>query len=267
MRFIGITITKVEGPVSNRCYQVTNMEDQKGSAINVGKSGVIVVDTEKLIQNKQCSENAPPKVSKNSKKSRKKKNKKQSENPTSPNTHQSSNSGNKKMITLKNPIFQSFQSKSDPPPLDKNSDSCGPAAIFTNENGMVTIRSSRLQQSLANGGMLNTMPIMSMPKLLPEMQKSKASSNCFSSSHQSVAEEKNEIISPFNAQEILSGLPGIEITKVDKKNLKPDLESNKSCQTAQVSIIPASNSGEKFSLDKDDWLYGKRLNTFSYNVI
>lgn len=240
------------------------MEDQKGSAINVGKSGVIVVDTEKLIQNKQCNEVAPPKSIKNGKKSRKKKNKKQVENPASPNTHQSSNSGNKKMITLKNPIFQSFQNKADPPPLDKN-DSCGPAAIFTNENGMVTIRSSRLQQSLTNGGVLNAMPIMSMPKLLPEMQKSKIKSNCYLSNHQSVAEEKSEIISPFNAQEILSGLPGIEITKVDKKNVKPDLESNKSCQTAQVSIIPASHSGEKFSFDKDDWLYGKPISNFFFN--
>lgn len=233
------------------------MEDQKGSAINVGKSGVIVVDTEKLIQNKQSTEVAPIKPLKNGKKSRKKKNKKQVENSVSPDTHQSDSTGNKKMITLKNPIFQSFQSKSDPPPVDKNGDGCGPAAIFTNENGMVTIRSSRLQQSLSNGGVLNTMPLMSMPKLLPEMQKSKANSNRYMPSHQNLAEEKNEIISPFNAQEILSGLPGIEITKVDKKNIKPELESNKSCQTAQVSIIPASNSGEKFSFDKDDWLYGK----------
>ncbi|KAJ8923728.1 hypothetical protein NQ315_010309 [Exocentrus adspersus] len=249
----GITITKVEGPISNRCYQVGNMEDQKGSAINVGKSGVIVVDTEKLIQNKQNTEATQGKGAKGSKKSRKKKNKKQVEVPVSPNA-QSSISANKKMITLKNPIFQSFQPKPEPPVIDRNSDGCGPAAIFTNENGMVTIRSSRLQQSMANGGVLNSMPVLPMSKLLPEVQKSKQTSNCFMPNHH-VMEEKNEIMSPFNAQEILSGLPGIEITKVDKKAIKTDMESNKSCQTAQVSIIPASNSGEKFNFDKDDWLY------------
>ncbi|KAJ8926922.1 hypothetical protein NQ314_020774 [Rhamnusium bicolor] len=213
--------------------------------------GVIVVDTEKLIQNKQSSDTAQAKSAKAGKKSRKKKNKKQPETHLATPTTQT----NRKMVTLKNPIFQSFQAKPEPPPVDKNSDGCAPAAIFTNENGMVTIRSSRLQQSLSNGAALNPMPMMSMPNLLPDLQKPKKNPNPYVPIHQNINEEKNEVMSPFNAQEILSGLPGIEITKVDKKAVKSELDSNKSCQTAQVSIIPASNGGEKFSFDKDDWLY------------
>ncbi|CAH1153298.1 unnamed protein product [Phaedon cochleariae] len=45
--------------------------------------------------------------------------------------------------------------------------------------------------------------------------------------------ETPKVVSPFNAQEILSGLPGIEITKVDKKAVRSDAEANKACQTAQ----------------------------------
>lgn len=241
--FLGITITKVDGPVSSRNYHVGNMEDQKGPSINVGKSGVIVVDTEKLIQQKQ--DPVQGKLSKSAKK-KKKKNKKQGDvNSTVVQNDV------KKMVTLKNPIFQSFQQK--PEPAGDRNESCAPAAIFTNENGMVTIRSSRLQQSLSNGGLaettLNSMPLSSISNLMPEIQKSSNSSNMLDS--------KSDTISPFNAQEILSGLPGIEITKVNKRSANSEPEVHKSCQTAQVSIIPSSNGGEKFSLDKDDWLYGE----------
>ncbi|KAG5898856.1 hypothetical protein JTB14_014283 [Gonioctena quinquepunctata] len=221
----GITITKVEGPVSNRNYPVSNGEDQKGTTINVGKSGVIVVDTEKLSSDKQNVDPAQTKTGNYSKKNKKKK-KKMTENQ------------------------QSVPKQEPPPVIDKNVDSCAPAAIFTNENGMVTIRSSRLQHSLSNGAALNPMP-MSMPSLPPDVRKSKANPTPYVPPP---VEEKNEVMSPFNAQEILSGLPGIEITKVDKRAVKSDSEINKSCQTAQVSIIPASNGGEKFSFDKDDWL-------------
>lgn len=109
---------------------------------------------------------------------------------------------------------------------------------------------------------LNSMPLMSLSNLLPEMQKPKTNPNVFVPS-QNCTEEKKDM-SPFNAQEILSGLPGIEITKVDKKAVKSETDINKSCQTAQVSIIPASNGGEKFPLDKDDWLYGKQITQTLY---
>lgn len=161
------------------------------------------------------------------------------------------NSNGKKMITLKNPIFQPFNvPKTEPnlPSIDKN-DACAPAAIFTNENGMVTIRSSRLQQSLAERGCLNPMPVMPITSFIPETTKPNTSPS-------ETAEDKNDTITPLNAQEILSGLPGIEITKVDKKAIKP--EPDKSCQTAQVSIIPTpSNGNDQFNFDNDDWYYGK----------
>ncbi|CAG9855308.1 unnamed protein product [Phyllotreta striolata] len=242
----GITITKVEGPVSNRNYPANNAADQKGSSINVSKSGVIVVDTEKLVQQKQ-----DPVQTKLSKSAKKKKNKKKQSDPSiiaAPNDL-------KKMVTLKNPVFQSLHHKPEPF-IDRNSESCGPAAIFTNENGMVTIRSSRLQQSLSNGGnmdsSLNPLPLSSISNLLPDIQKSPTNAGIPMPSE---LDKKADAISSFNAQEILSGLPGIEITKVDKRNVKIEPEVKKTCQTAQLSIIPASNGGDKFNLDKDDWLY------------
>lgn len=248
----GITITKVEGPISKRNYQVGSV-NQKNSSLNVGgKSGVIVVDTEKLIRNKKTSETDTK--TKSSKKNKKKHKKKTTEivqtSSGKPTKQQNSNNG-KKMITLKNPIFQPFNvSKTEPavPSIDKN-DSCAPAAIFTNENGMVTIRSSRLQQSLAERGCINPLPVMPITNFIPDTAKT-------NTSPVETTEENNETISPLNAQEILSGLPGIEITKVDKKTVKP--EPDKSCQAAQVSIIPTpSNGNDHFSLYDDDWFYGK----------
>lgn len=246
----GITITKVEGPASNRNYQFEKIE-QKNSTLNVGgKSGVIVVDTEKLMQSKKEPE-AETKA-KSNKKNKKRNKKKVDNNTNTSNTNVAKNTG-KNMITLKNPIFQPFQvpkKDSTTPVIDKNN-TCAPAAIFTNENGMVTIRSSRLQQSLTERGCINPLPVVPITNYIAEIPKLKADSA-------EVAEEKVETISSLNAQEILSGLPGIEITKVDKKAVKP--EPDKSCQTAQVSIIPTpSNGNDQFSLDDDDWFYGKKF--------
>ncbi|XP_028141077.1 uncharacterized protein LOC114335109 [Diabrotica virgifera virgifera] len=252
----GITITKIDGPVSIKNFQAANAEEQKGSSLNATKSGVIVVDTEKLIHKKQNNEatNGKP-VSKTSKKKKKKNNaankKAQDAKPTNASTEV------KKMVTLKNPIFHPFQQQNPEPSLDKNAESCGPAAIFTNENGMVTIRSSRLQQSLSNGGSAGSVPLTTISNFAPEMQKSPIPSTVFTNSQ--MQDTKSDTMCPFYAQEILSGLPGIEITKVDKKTVKSEPEEYKSCQTAQVSIIPAStNGGEAFNfdnLDKDDWLF------------
>lgn len=231
--FAGITITKVEGPITNRNYPVPNPEDKKGQPSNTAKSGVIVVDTEKLINNKPIDA-----ATKSGKRKNKKKKKKQLEDNGVPLPQGNSEP---KMITLKNPIFQSYRTKNESP-VDKNNEPCGPAAIFTNENGMVTIRSSRLQQSLLNG-------TSERSKYMPEIPlKVKLPSS-------SSQEDKNDI-SPFNAQEILSGLPGIEITKVNKSAVKPEVDVNKSHPAAQVSIIPTSNGGDKFNME-DDWLYGK----------
>ncbi|KAJ8980698.1 hypothetical protein NQ317_010601 [Molorchus minor] len=243
----GITITKVAGPVINRKYEVGSLDDQKGTPISVAKSGVIVVDTEKLIQNnKHHHIDLTQKATKSSKRNKKKKNQKEAPatTPTVPNV--------KRMITLKNPLFQTFHPRPDNPLLEKNVDGCSPATIITNENGMVTIRSSRLQHSLSNNTGLAPVPSVPLPNLIPEMTKIKKT-NTFMPA-QSISDDKDDI-SPLNAQEILSGLPGIEITKVDKKAIKSNAESNKFCQTAQVSIIPTANGGDKFNFDKDDWLY------------
>ncbi|CAH1955558.1 unnamed protein product [Acanthoscelides obtectus] len=230
----GITITKIEGPVSNRNYKVGNIDEERGGpTINVGKSGVIVVDTEKLIQSKPLNGESKAKNKKKKKKNAKK---------AAESENQSTVDG-KKMITLKNPIFQSMQSKPSDSAADKHSDNVPPAAIFTNENGMVTIRSSRLMNG--PGSALNPMPVQN---IMPEIEPYQ--------SHQgytSTPEEKE--ISSFNAREILSGLPGIEITKVDKKQNKTEADGNKACQTAEVSIIPTSNGSEKFDFEKDDWFY------------
>nr|CAI5857382.1 unnamed protein product [Callosobruchus analis] len=235
----GITITKIEGPVSNRNYQVGNVEEQKGPTINVGKSGVIVVDTEKLIQNKQPGE-SKAKI----KKSKKKKNGKKVGEADEPPA-----SEGKKMITLKNPIFQAMQCKSsEAQGVEKNSDNVPPAAIFTNENGMVTIRSSRLMN-----GPTPTLNPMPMQNIMPDVEPYQSHPG-----FTNITEDRE--ISSFNAREILSGLPGIEITKVEKRQNKPDTEVDKSCQTAEVSIIPTSNGSEKFDFEKDDWLYESVFN-------
>nr|XP_023029232.1 uncharacterized protein LOC111517343 isoform X2 [Leptinotarsa decemlineata] len=154
----------------------------------------------------------------------------------------------KKMVTLKNPLYDTI-SKREPSRIDKNSDICEPAAIFKNENGTVTIRSSKLHESLSNGAALNPMP-MAMPGLI-----SKPTTNPTPYIPPPVGESTE--MTPFNAQAILSGLPGIEITKVIKKVPTTETEVSKSCQTAQVSIMPSPNCGEKFNFEKDDWMYGE----------
>ncbi|KAL3289745.1 hypothetical protein HHI36_023142 [Cryptolaemus montrouzieri] len=234
----GITITKINGPVSNRNHKITvNGVDSSGGNISVNnKSGVIVVDTEKLIQTNRGS-----KDSSSSRKNKKKKNKKKQlsgPNPSVDNTQAP-------MITLKNPIFQTLPdtvARGSSIPMEIAGASCGQASIFKNENGMVTIRSSRLQQSLNNGVPLHNLlsdlkPVMSgdVSNIMPK--------SCSSS---------ESTMGSLNAQEILSGLPGIEITKVHKKNSYSDHDSQ-TCQVAQVSIIPTN--GDKCNLDKDDWIY------------
>lgn len=262
----GITITKVDGPVANRNKTAPPVQHthpqpaanahtappHHSSRVPMSKSGVIVVDTEKLIQQS---------ASIISNKKRKKKNKKTAENEQEQKelTNGVDKSG-PSMITLKNPIFHTLQTTlankvtekqqmlPEVPVIPCNQQ----ASIIKNENGMVTIRSPRLQQSLNNG-----MPI---PNLLSELKPvigPEVSTPYMQTCHTSFSD--NSRISSLNAQEILSGLPGIEITKVDKKTAKTDNDIKKSCQAADVSIIPTTNGNlnDKFSFDKDDWHYGK----------
>ncbi|XP_030748295.1 reticulocyte-binding protein 2 homolog a-like isoform X2 [Sitophilus oryzae] len=245
----GITITKVEGPLSNKSY--LGSDTNKNSSM-LGKSGVIVVDTEKLIQKKVETD-----ISKPSKAGRRKK-KKSKKNAKGIDVEQSDKP---KMVTLRNPMFQPFQnpnSKSFP------ADESAPAAIFTRENGMVTIRSSRLQQSLDNGApnSSNAVPfgISLMPNLVPEMPSFSSSDSEHQEQSSKSADNSSNKNSNLNAQEILSGLPGIEITKVDKKSdSNHNVDLNNGTHDAQVSIIPSNGTDFDMEFDKDDdWLYGRQ---------
>lgn len=255
----GITITKVDGPVANRNkiappppQPATNTHTaptHQNSRVPMSKSGVIVVDTEKLIQQS---------ASIISNKKRKKKNKKENNQGQKENCNGTDKSG-PSMITLKNPIFHTLQTTlankvteklvPEVPVMSCNQQ----ASIIKNDNGMVTIRSPRLQQSLANGTPIPNLLTELKPVIGPEV-----STPYMQTCHTSFSD--NSRISSLNAQEILSGLPGIEITKVDKKNTKTDSDIKKSCQAADVSIIPTTNGNinDKFSFDRDDWHYGKK---------
>lgn len=255
----GITITKVDGPVANRnkvapptAQPATNTHttpSHQNSRVPMSKSGVIVVDTEKLIQQS---------ASIISNKKRKKKNKKENSQGQKENCNGTDKSG-PSMITLKNPIFHTLQTTLANKVTEKLAPevpvmSCNQqASIIKNDNGMVTIRSPRLQQSLANGTPIPNLLTELKPVIGPEV-----ATPYMQTCHTSFSD--NSRISSLNAQEILSGLPGIEITKVDKKNTKTDSDVKKSCQAADVSIIPTSNGNinDKFSFDRDDWHYGKK---------
>lgn len=257
----GITITKVEGPVNaNKNYIAAETSSSASSVL--GKSGVIVVDTEKLIQKtKNDISNQTTETQKKKKKNKSKK------------VHFEEDSGKSndkpKMVTLRNPMFQQFQAQNlAKAPLA--SEETAPAAIFTSENGMVTIRSSRLQQSIDNGLVAESplgMPLM--PDLLSPVTNFSNPNSYTPQTEQHVngVEEgvKNKDVSSMDAQEILSGLPGIEITKIDKKcDHSSDLAEGISCNDAQVSIIPSN--GTEFNLDllhdfdkDEDWIYDDAL--------
>ncbi|XP_018327102.1 uncharacterized protein LOC108738255 isoform X2 [Agrilus planipennis] len=255
----GITITKIDGPAVNRSFKnVSSTMDTTpkfsssiGSSASGNKSGVIVVDTEKLIQQSFLV---------NEKKKLKKKNKKANKNGNVTASISSSNAfpptssvsvegapGHPKengpsMVTLKNPIFHSLQSalsnKSDKLELHAFP-SNQQASIIKNENGMVTIRSPRLQQ-FEGGSCLSSI----LSDLKPVMETSDNTVSTSSSSCWKQHNDDNEKKSPFNAQAILSGLPGIQITKIDKNSIKTDYElrKNNNNQLADVSIIPTGNN-------------------------
>uniref|UniRef100_A0A1Y1NCD2 FAM193 C-terminal domain-containing protein n=1 Tax=Photinus pyralis TaxID=7054 RepID=A0A1Y1NCD2_PHOPY len=241
----GITITKIEGPPTNRnCKNANNTSSTAANQnpnVPVSKSGVIVVDTEKLIQQSITA----TANKKNKKKNKKKRDGKQPEVPAKHNQNGSEPS----MVTLKNPIFHTLQTALCNKVTDTNDLSMYPAnqqaSIFKNENGMVTIRSPRLQNNFENGSPISNFLTDLKPMFGPEVPSS------YIPMCQTNFENKS-----FNAQEILSGLPGIEITKVDKNSTRNESEHKRSSQPAEVSIIPTNsgaNGTDKFNFDKDDW--------------
>ncbi|GJQ65730.1 hypothetical protein Trydic_g11915 [Trypoxylus dichotomus] len=296
----GITITKVNGPLkckpTSNSSSTANTSSQYPNVPPVSKSGVIVVDTEKLIQ-QSLTANA-------NKKNKKKKNKKQTHENHGSNTGTAAgakSSSKPPMVTLKNPIFHTLQTKlvekSDAPASPFNEQ----ASITKGENGMVTIRRPRCLQipiekdsSMSDllgdlkpviGADLSSIPdTENRDKYIP-LTNPNINTNHINKSNGGQIEngmKEPTFLSPYvsnsvygegaayvhtntsdasksglSAHDILWGLPGIEITKVNKGFSSNDGENKKSCQTADVSIIPtggsSNNIGEKFNFDKDDW--------------
>lgn len=285
----GITITKVNGPLTNKNCKSNENKGKSANANNVhqippvNKSGVIVVETEKLIQQSMSTSSG--------KKNKKKKKKPQNANntqqePSEKQTTNSSNSNQKPgMVTLKNPIFHSLQNKL----LEKNEIPKIPcdeqASITQGENGMVTIRRPGciqlpMQNETPVSDYISEMKHQQVTSRIPQASCSIGSGkrrnhqqeqfgekeyvyNSYSNQNDYVFE--NPPCDPRNsgsnrpltlsAHEILWGLPGIEITKVSK-NSASTFEFKRREQTADVSIIPTTTNGEKFHFDRDDWHYG-----------
>lgn len=276
----GITITKVNGPlvskqsktgsekISNNGTSNSNNTSSGHQIPSVSKSGVIVVDTEKLIQQSMNASNG---------KNRKKKKKKQQDDCNIRQNEDSNSSTKPRMVTLKNPIFHSLQTKL----IEKNEIPTIPcneqASITKGENGMVTIRRPRnLQLPIENESPMTDFLAEIKPVLNSDAVSEKRSNlinvkqkhhfnlnnnireSCQFSTDVKECEIKNKNNKPsvLNAHDILWDLPGIEITKVNRNS---NTEFKRREQTADVSIIPTSTNGEKFYFDKDDWHYGKVL--------
>lgn len=244
----GITITKVDGPVSNKNYKVLNEIGDGVSHDN--KKGVIVVDTEKLIKKTNVNVTASKK-NKNNHKNQETTSCSQAKRDFKAKGKKNQNESiqQHRVVTLKNPMFNpSLQKEPESVPhsvvMDFANNSCAQASIFKNENGMVTIRSSRLQQSLDNR--------IPLQNLVTDLKPIIGNDIPVTSAKTVVSPETT--LSSFNAQEILSGLPGIEITKVEKgKSKSESLQQD----VAQVSIIPSSSNSNNWPLEDemDDFLY------------
>lgn len=260
MTFSGITITKVNGPIINKtCKTNESLTTHPYQTVPVNKSGVIVVETEKLIQ-QSLTNNV-------SKKSKKKKNKTTANN-SQPVVMNSGDAGIKKetkspkMVTLKNPIFHNLRSRF----IDKTNTSIlactnEQASITKGENGMVTIRRPKcIQIPIENESPMSEFLNELKPVVHSDISTQYAPNSVTFPYNGEKSNEIHTIISQnekqksLNAHDILWGLPGIEITKVNKNNCM-ESESKKASQTADVSIIPTGGT-EKFNFDRDDWPFG-----------
>ncbi|XP_050313652.1 LOW QUALITY PROTEIN: uncharacterized protein LOC126748442 [Anthonomus grandis grandis] len=268
----GISITKIETPSANSKKYLGSSANNSNSSV-LGKSGVIVVETEKLIKKNDYESNkpagVPSKTSKKKKKNKKPLNAKPDEAKDQP-----------KMVTLRNPMFQQFQPSNFPSLGDNTNrilvppDESAPAAIFTSENGMVTIRSSRLQHSIESGMVAssNGFRPLGLP-IYPGREENRPSiSNYMNPTSYNtenrmtyINEPKEEVddtngVSSMDAQEILSGLPGIEITKIDKEcddTFCNGIDNSSDDNHAEVSIIPSNGADMELDFNKndEDWLY------------
>lgn len=216
-----------------------------------------------------------------SSKSKKKKNKKgENKNIVSSvenkyNDHLNITDNSNGLLTLKNPMFYQVQDAvNDGKSGQKNQVDSGnqQASIIKGANGMVTIRSPRLNNVNGSCPSGRALPFMSLhsvgapvPVPVPVLSELKPVVGPNTSSYNpnyKIQDNKK----PFNAQEILSGLPGIEITKINKNTIKNKNECKKVFQPADVSIIPTNmtngTSGDIYKLfyDNSDWSLGM----FSY---
>ncbi|XP_072402525.1 uncharacterized protein [Diabrotica undecimpunctata] len=228
----GIIITNIDRPISVRNTQAANVEKEKCSSAKAIKSGV--AESEKLTPKKQVNEGIESEyVGKGAKKKKKK------ENTTNKKTKdiKVATASPEKMVTLKNPMFSSEQQQSAKPFLDKNAAENSSATIFTNENGMITIRSPHLKQQPSSNAGASTI-----------ISKQTSSTEFAALTSSQMQDTQSDTACALYVEERLSRLPGIEFTKVGTKSVKP-----KSSESAEVSIIPMSrNEGETFNFDKDD---------------
>lgn len=239
---------KTSGSVASHSYQT----------VPVNKSGVIVVETEKLIQ--QTMTNV------SSKKNKKKKNKLSGNNVSTvisdsePFVKKDAKSS--KMVTLKNPIFDNLRSRF----IDKANSSIltctnEQASITKGENGMVTIRRPKcIKIPIENESPMSEFLNELKPAVHSDMSTSYTQNPVTFSYNDEKPNQIHTIISqnekqkPMNAHDILWGLPGIEITKVNKSSCVEN-DVKKTNQTADVSIIPTGGA-DKFNFDRDDWPFG-----------
>lgn len=258
--FLGITITKVNGPIVNKtCKTNGSVSTHPYQSVPVNKSGVIVVETEKLIQQSMTNNVG--------KKNKKKKNKTISNSNTQPLTLNNDTIIKKdtkppKMVTLKNPIFHNLRSrfidKANSPILTCTNEQ---ASITKGENGMVTIRRPKcIQIPIENESPMSEFLNELKPVVHSDISTSYAKNSVSFPYKDEKSNEIHTIISQsdkqksLSAHDILWGLPGIEITKVNKTNCFEN-EVKKANQTADVSIIPTGGN-EKFNFDRDDWPFG-----------
>lgn len=198
-------------------------------------------------------------TSQRSKKNKKKKNKKlenvenKQEKKNCDDRSSSLASNNSNIFTIKNPMFYQVQDgKSEAP---KQAPANHQASIIKGANGMVTIRSPRLGSCNGGGGI----PFMSLQAVAGELKPAHILGELKPVVEPQQPPPPAPIVNtekPFDAQQILSGLPGIEITKINKGATRTR-NDRAAFQPADVSIIPTSMAanGDVYKLfyDNVDW--------------
>lgn len=151
------------------------------------------------------------------------------------------------MFTLKNPMFYQMQEN------ERKETANQQASIIKAANGMVTIRSPRLGSCNGNGAI----PFMSLQAVAGDMKPAHVELKPVIQPQQQTSTVPTVNEKPFDAHQILSGLPGIEITKINKGSVSKVRNDKSAFQPADVSIIPTSMAGNgdvyKLFCDNTDW--------------